>query len=336
MQVFGKQWFKKNQSNLLWFLNSSRYLRNELGIDLPFKEKITEITPNSFSYGDRLFFRDGELFAERTTDFRTHDKFGKRLYYGFLPVWKLAHSFDLSLANRFAPALNLGFDTLTAYPNAGTGATTVDGYASRQVASESWGTLRSGAGTGSDATGTDMFIGWFTAGSGDAFKDIYRTIFTFDTSSLTSSASISAAILSLYGAGKANDTALDAPTTGIYTSTPASNNAIVNADYSQLGSVLQSGTITWDNFSITGYNDYSFNSTGISNISKTGISKFGGRSTQDANNSVPLYININSGTNVRPYTADQAGTANDPKLVVTYSLPSTAVSRSNLLLLGVG
>ena len=81
-QVFSKQWFNnsKTQRKLLWLLNHSRYFRKDMGIqdcDLPFSEKIVRIQPNSFTW------RTGE--REFMTDFRTHNKFGKRLYYGFYP-----------------------------------------------------------------------------------------------------------------------------------------------------------------------------------------------------------------------------------------------------------
>jgi len=105
---------------------------------------------------------------------------------------------------------------------------------------------------------------------------------------LTSSADISAAVLSLYGRNKTDDLSIT-PNVDIYTSAPASNTALANGDFDSLGSTSQTGSpITYADFSISGYNAFTFNSTGRGNISKTGISKFGSRNANyDVANSAP-------------------------------------------------
>jgi len=68
------------------------------------------------------------------------------------------------------------------------------------------------------------------------------------------------------------------------------------------------------------------NATGRGNVSLTGISKFGSRNANyDVANSAPAFTAFAS-NGIQIYFADQAGTANDPKLVVTYTLPSAAVT----------
>ena len=144
--VFGKKWFAKHNKTLCWFANApliKYWFRWLLRIhnDIPFNVKINKIEPNSITYGAKIVGDKVEL----TTDFRTHEKFGKRWYYGLKPLWYLLHFWDLSTSIQ--PALNCGFDTLTVYPDAGTGNTTVDGYVFRSASNNTWTDIRTGAGT---------------------------------------------------------------------------------------------------------------------------------------------------------------------------------------------
>lgn len=116
--------------------------------DCPTDVKINQIIPNGFKFGEKMIladcldFKNGNrvvfdqnnkkhLYYKRRGikiekhlcltgqwDFRTHDKFSKRLYYAFYPLWWTLHQWDTLFANNFAPQLNFGFDTLTAYPDA--------------------------------------------------------------------------------------------------------------------------------------------------------------------------------------------------------------------------
>ena len=82
--------------------------------------------------------------------------------------------------------------------------------------------------------------------------------------------------------------------------------------------------ITYANWLTTVYNDFTFNATGIGNINKTGISKFGTRNANyDVANTAPALSSINDRWHyLDGYFADETGTANDPKLVVAYSASS--------------
>jgi len=110
--VFYKPWFKRNQKLLLKFANTfiGKFIlriygkRSSVG-----KNKIIKIEPHVITWENP----DGSFSAE----FRTHAKFAKRLYYGLKPLWKIMHFWDTTIANTFIPELNLGFDTLTEYPD---------------------------------------------------------------------------------------------------------------------------------------------------------------------------------------------------------------------------
>ena len=355
--VFSKEWFKKHNKTLCWFANApiiKYWFRWLLRIhkDIPWNEKIEEIMPNAFTYGKKLVLVDcvklknGEevfnhskklhrklknkgllvkrLRYQQTTDFRTHEKFGKRLYYGLKPLWYLLHFWDWSTSIQ--PALNCGFDTLTVYPDAGTGNTTVDGMVGRSSGLSQWSYLRDSDGTEYDSTTTATDGVRITQGNSyDYWTGIKRSIFTLDTSLLTSSATISNSIFTIRCIGKTNslnaDMAID-----IFTSSPNANNALQNSDYGQIGTISQTGSpISYASIQTGAYNDLTFNATGIGNISKTGITKLGLREANyDAKNIEPTPGSPNSYFSIMFYYADQSGTTYDPKLVVTYSLPVVA------------
>lgn len=216
----------------------------------------------------------------------------------------------------------------TFYPDADAESTSVDGVVWRQPAGgagETWATIRAGAGTGSADTGgssgcnfgTGLLVEYDTISSPPGYRYIFRTIMLFDTNTLPNTASISSATLSLYGICKLhNNGNYDY---NIYTSTPASNTGLANADYGQTGTTAQSDTaIAGTSLSTTGYNDWALNSTGIGSISLTGVSKFSLKSTQDSSNTDPLQT-----TRTQQYvlfgSAEDAGTTQDPKLVVTFT-----------------
>jgi hypothetical protein len=78
------------------------------------------------------------------------------------------------------------------------------------------------------------------------------------------------------------------------------------------------------------YNDFQLNSSGLASIPSYGVSKFGSRNASyDAAAISPTWGNfLNSVINI--YYADQAGTSNDPKLVVSYT-PASKFSPPNKL-----
>ncbi len=320
--AFNKEWFSKHQKTLLWFLNfplTKRWARLVLRIrscDVGYQKQIVQLLPDSYTVVNRVLGSRVEL----TTDFRTHGKYAKRLYHAFKPVWWAMHVWDW-FADVFASRLSFGFDTLTAYPDPNPETTTVDGFVFRQGVNETWSTIRAGAGNANDSTGSDMFVGFDNSGTTNQYAAIYRIITLFDTSSLTGVASISNAVLSLYGETK-TDGSGNAPDYNIYTSTPASNTDLINSDYGQIGTTAQATAITYSSISTSGYNDFTLNATGIGNISKTSVSKFACRdTTYDAVGASPTWGSAFNSTSILFFAADRTGTSQDPKLVITYTVP---------------
>lgn len=154
----------------------------------------------------------------------------------------------------------------------------------------------------------------------DTWRRCARSLFLFDTSALTSAATISSAVLSLYGTQK-NDSNNATPDIDIYTANPAANTSLALSDYSSFGSTSQTGApIPYASMSTTGYNDFPFNATGIGNVNKTGVSKFGARNANyDVAATMPNPV-VNAGSNLFVNFAESSGTSTDPKLVVSYEI----------------
>ena len=305
--AFDEEWFEKNQRILLWLLNSpvKKWFRWVMRIDTT--KEIYAIGPNRFYFD----LKGNQI----TVDFRTHNKFSKRLYYAFRPLWWAIHLWDWLVADRFIPILSYGFAALTAYPDPNVEVTTVDGIAGNDDAP--YATSHDAA-SGSSANDSASSSNLYRQRNSGGTYFIDRGIFLFDTSSLTALATISAATISFKVNLKADP---DVDSLSIVTSNPASNTAVTAADFNKVGNAITSPTKQATDVPTSGidasgtvYTDIALNATGIGNVSKTSITKFGTRSAQDCSKTAPTGNNF-----LVAYFADETGTTSDPKLVVTYS-----------------
>lgn len=218
--------------------------------------------------------------------------------------------------------------TSTFYPDPHVETVSVDGYIQRD-----------GDGGGTGTSWSTHYVNWDGTGGGGAANDsattmtlayahkytsefgIGRGFALFDTSSLTSSASISAAVLSFYTT-IASENADDADNfVTIVSASPASNTAIAQTDFPSAGSTKLSNDYDVTGMGTAAYKDWTLNASGIATISTTGVSKFATRSGRDLNSTAPT-VNNTTHINVTASSADAAGTTQDPKLVVTYTLSS--------------
>lgn len=317
--VFDKNFFLTHQKPLLWLANTS-YGRDVLGLDSKGSDvgrsRILGIIPNA------VFWKEDETYK---VEFRTHNKFGKRLYYEYLPLWKTIHAWDEQFANVYFPRLNLGFDTLTAYPDANVESTSVDGRVGKSGVNQNFATIISGNGTfAADSDASTAFF--LQASTSSNFQTYVRGIYLFDTSSLTSAATVSAATLSLCGNAASGDIGatkignLGTTPFHVCSSSPASNTALATGDYSSLGTT-SFGEIAYASWSASSvYNDFTLNASGLAAISNTGITKFGTKLGWDIAGSFTGSYSNSAATGYAIFLADQTGTASDPKLVVTYVL----------------
>ena len=93
--LFSPNWFFRNQNKLLVFVNTfigRRFFRINGDRSSVGNRKIVEIAPNYIRWQNK----DNSYSVE----FRTHNKFTKRLYYQLYPVWYLLHIWDTLLDRK--------------------------------------------------------------------------------------------------------------------------------------------------------------------------------------------------------------------------------------------
>lgn len=317
--VFSAAWFAQWQRVLIGLLACplvGRWFRWVLCIrrhDVGSRGRIVQLLPHAYIVANP----NGSF----TMDCRTHAKYAKRLSHAFYPIWRVMHAWDMRIANPLVPAWNLGFDTLTVYPDPNPETTTVDGYVGRSGVDEAWGTIRAGAGNGANHTGDGLRVEIQASATANQWDTLRRSLTLFDTSALTSGATVSDAVLSLWGS-EIFDSFSGTSTVDIYTSTPAANTSLAGSDYGQTGTTSQTGSaLALSGLSTTAYNAFTFDATGRGNIAKTGVSKFALKNANfDVANVAPTWSSGTLVVRANFRDADTVGTANDSKLVVTYEL----------------
>lgn len=220
------------------------------------------------------------------------------------------------------------------YPDPDPEVASVDG----QTLEEDWGGLTWAAiraAPGFSANDLNPFMSFvaFRAAFAANWAQLVRSIFLFDTSPLPDSSIITNAIFSLYGVDKLDELGA-LPDINVYSSNPASDIALVAADYATLGNVAFCDTpISYAAWAV-GYNDFILNAAGIAAISKTDRTKMGVRNVnRDVAGIAPPWISL-ARSRLRGYFTEQGGGFR-PKLTVTYSIPiiinkSYALSREEL------
>lgn len=323
--VFSPEWFAEHQTKLLTFANT-RYGRRVLRIhgnrSAVGNRRIIKIEPQAITWANG----DGTY----STEFRSHAKFAKRLYHAYKPGWYLIHGWDMGIANRLSPSLNLGYDTLIAFPDSSYGATTVDGYVLRySEPGETFSAIQTRVGTGYNTSDTRDIIGLYSHADTNQYTYLVRSIMTFDTSSIIAG-SVTATELSLYMNAKFSG--LGTPALHITGATPNQNNRLSAADYQRLGST-SFASVAYAAATVGTYYDFALNSSGRANVSKTGVSAFGARTDWDLNDNFTGTWAASTATTFEPVQADGTGTSQDPKLVVTYT-PNVFSSLSGGLVIG--
>ena len=229
-------------------------------------------------------------------------------------------------------------NTTSTFRSVPTAADPVDGYTARSSVTDSFATIRAGAGNDSLSTGTGIYVRLSAGVSSDVYTELRRMLMVFDTSAISSGDTISSATLSLMVAAKGN--ALGSPTYNILAGTTASNSAIASGDYANNTTTTSFASKAYADVNVAGtFNDFSLDANGIANINKgtSARSKFAARIGWDADNSTTGLTWANLGeSGFNTYLADDAtgdGTANDPKLVVEHaagaSIPSIFIQLTN-------
>ncbi len=211
--------------------------------------------------------------------------------------------------------------TMTFYPDAHPESISVDGEVDVFAAGGlTWAGLVAAAGTSfSDSSNSSRIVNMQGHNTDtDKWIAMQRAIFLFDTSTLLDGATITSAILSLYGISK-QDAQGWLPDVNIYSADPVSNIALAASDFQRIDSTPLCDTpITYNGWNPSGYNDFALNAAGLAIISKTGITKF---MTRNANYEVagssPTWASGQKYAFLACYFAER-GSIRRPKLVVTF------------------
>lgn len=325
------RWFKLQQDLLLWLANSNSG-RGLLCIPKDFP-KIDLISKNELR---------GKISDDTwLSDFRVGAKWANVIRSRWQAFQEAASCYYRAL-NRYpifypvSPIPRYAYVDDTFYPDPNPETTSVDGYASKDDAQSSWSTLRAAVGVASSDIATTLFLAGFTDGSvSNTFYALRRNFTLFDTSSIPDSNNIDSATLSVY---QSVASTLDnhSDSVALVEASLASNTAVANGDYEgnknfNTKFATSKAHASWTNNT---YNDFALNSNGLTNISKTGVSKFQFKSEFDlADSPTPTYVSSDTTSGVTVISADTAGTSTDPKLLVTHSVAG-GVKLFNLM--GVG
>jgi hypothetical protein len=335
------QWFQLFQPLLLQIIET-QYGRDLLEIPKDFpkinyfaKNEIRgEIQPGQYISEFRIGSKWGNVIRQRWGVFQNYAQKFYLLEDGLLlPV--LQYNGQLVAANA----------TKTFYPNPNPEITSVDGVSGRSSVSETWATIRDntvGNNTGDTGISISIWVGSDTVSN--RWKYMVRGFFLFDTSSINIQGIIDSATFSVKRTGgRITDFGKSIV---VCSSNPASNTALVHADYNKLGTTDFSNRILITNIASNVYQDFTMNENGkLSGISLGGISKLGLRNTSDLDNIEPTWIS-NSSDLVTFHSADRSGIVEDPKLAITYhfeqvnsgsisSITGTHISKPKMILSGI-
>ena len=312
--------------------SKGQYTKNGIKVEIVNIEPIDggiQVFAKAWKNGKQLSFGDGTVEIERFRIFNppvlVPDPLGSIEREVFNPLKKkndivrfredpeeaLKQSLEHTISLVAKPGVDIvkgkiGNTTDTYFPDPNVETTSVDGYVENYADPGTCSTMAGAAdGTSANDAGTSV-IAQYSDGGTDC--NIQRGVTLFDTSALPDSDTISSAIASLYGQFK-NDG--NSYSVRMVTTTPASNTALVAADFDQFGTTSLANEISIASFSTTGYNDFTM--TDLTQVSKTGVTRLGWRLTGDISGASP-------GVNyAQVASADTAGTTNDPKLVVTHA-----------------
>lgn len=331
--------FDRWQPNLLALLNDpklKRFARWRMGLShhVGCGDEIMSLSPHHFTVPLR-----GDQF--RST-FMPQPALQKGLYRAWKPVFWAMHHYDSLLdrtAQRWVQSLirpmrpAFGLSTLTAYPQAGGGGSNVtcDGCTQFSGGQDSFVTVIAEAANAVFVINPTNRVQIIAAEAPNQFGTLERGFASFDTSSLGSSATISTAVVSLFGNGYTDDigdTSLE-----VVASTQAAANNLVTADHAQVGSTSFGSFSDIGQWGTGSYSAINLNSSGLAAISKTSVTKFAFRLGWDregafggswVSEASTLYVWFAS-----DYTSNTA-----PTLVVTYTVPFTITMRRQLSALG--
>ncbi len=220
----------------------------------------------------------------------------------------------MGLVNSTTNSEYIGINSMKYYP-------TTDGYVSNTSANV-WATIRSGIGTSADSAATTAYSRQTATSSASTYNTLDRRIEIYNVTAnpVPGGYTIVNASLNFYGNSHSSTFGTNPNYVVMNVSSLASLDSISASDYNKLGiTALSNSNITYANYVDAGYNRMFLNTAGILLINST-TSKipFMFRTNWDADNSPPTWSTSKTAY-FRPYTSEQAGTTQDPYLLVNFT-----------------
>lgn len=204
--------------------------------------------------------------------------------------------------------------------------TSVDGYTGNSNVYGSWSTLMAASATLTLDNSTTL-PQTIRDGGADVYRDFNRPITLFDTSSIGADQTVTATTQELTVSSANAGTSWDGINLNVYGISPASNTAIVTADHLTISRTPLDAGVQWGGLRTTGSGavaSFVFDATGRATVNTTGISKYAIGWAYEASDTTPA-IDMSGTTGPLWHSAEAAGTANDPALIVTHSAAGPAV-----------
>lgn len=146
---------------------------------------------------------------------------------------------------------------------------------------------------------------------------VTRNFYPFDTSAIPDTDEISSGTFSIDNTGASSGDRY----VGLIQTSQVSNTALAIGDFDAMTINSPSEGASRVLCSTSGYKDFAMNATGIGWISKTSYTKLGTRMAKDIDN-----VNPGARNYILEYQSEQAGTTNDPKLVVVHAAAAAATA----------
>ena len=208
----------------------------------------------------------------------------------------------------------VGINSMKYYP-------TTDGYVSRTTTA-AWATIRAGSGTAVDSSATTAYARQTATSSASTYNAFNRRIEIYNPAANPPpvSTTITNASLNSYGNAHSSTFATNPDYVVTNITALASLDSITSSDFNKFGNTaLSSSNITYANYNDAGYNRMYLNAEGILKIVRTGAkTPFMLRTSWDADNAPPTW-SASKTAYFLPFTSEQAGTTQDPFLLVNFT-----------------
>lgn len=213
----------------------------------------------------------------------------------------------------------------TFFPDPDPETNSFDGYCRQSGEPETWA-FKISAATADDCidNSTVLYILKIEGSGASEYKNLFRAVLSFFTAPIPDGATITSTTLSVFPTTQ-QDTLVITPNLAIVGVTTASTTGMVVADYGiqnwATSTEFTDSRVAYADLDTGSYEVITLNSAGNSYINKTGLTKFGLINGQyDLDETDPGVGGTNAQSRVIIKGAEEPGTSQDPRLIVTYEL----------------